>query len=109
MLARWCARCCILAARPRSALEDSAIVDHVGHFDNEVDMAGLEGLPGSKVQNVQSGAAATGHAEELKGDEGVQADAKANYEELMTAKKEECDASKKTRGYGDCQKRSLMP
>merc|ERR1712224_1177815 len=31
----------------------NAIVGNIGHFDNEIDMAGLENFPGIKVENVK--------------------------------------------------------
>merc|ERR1711933_438833 len=32
-------------------MKNNAIVDNIGHFDNEIDMAGLEGFPGIVVEN----------------------------------------------------------
>jgi adenosylhomocysteinase len=29
-------------------MKNNAIVGNIGHFDNEIDMAGLEGFPGIK-------------------------------------------------------------
>merc|ERR1712176_871311 len=34
-------------------MENNAIVGNIGHFDNEIDMAGLEGFPGIKVENIK--------------------------------------------------------
>merc|ERR1711967_194904 len=34
-------------------MKNNAIVGNIGHFDNEIDMAGLEGFPGIKVENVK--------------------------------------------------------
>merc|ERR1712185_814962 len=34
-------------------MKNNAIVGNIGHFDNEIDMAGLEGLPGIKVENIK--------------------------------------------------------
>merc|ERR1712064_48411 len=34
-------------------MKNNAIVGNIGHFDNEIDMAGLEGLEGMKVDNVK--------------------------------------------------------
>merc|ERR1712146_730728 len=31
----------------------NAIVGNIGHFDNEIDTAGLEGFPGIKVENIK--------------------------------------------------------
>merc|ERR1719215_2394662 len=34
-------------------MKNNAIVGNIGHFDNEIDMAGLENLPGMKVDNIK--------------------------------------------------------
>jgi adenosylhomocysteinase len=34
-------------------MKNDAIVGNIGHFDNEIDMAGLEGFPGIKVENIK--------------------------------------------------------
>jgi len=34
-------------------MKNNAVVGNIGHFDNEIDMAGLEGLPGIKVENIK--------------------------------------------------------
>merc|ERR1712125_315551 len=34
-------------------MKNSAIVGNIGHFDNEIDMAGLEGLAGMKCENIK--------------------------------------------------------
>merc|ERR1711912_160025 len=34
-------------------MKNNAIVGNIGHFDNEIDMAGLEGLAGIKVENIK--------------------------------------------------------
>merc|ERR1719321_512202 len=34
-------------------MKNNAIVGNIGHFDNEIDMAGLEGAPGIKVENIK--------------------------------------------------------
>merc|ERR1719159_630079 len=34
-------------------MKNNAIVGNIGHFDNEIDMAGLEGLPDMKVENIK--------------------------------------------------------
>merc|ERR1712169_44891 len=34
-------------------MKNNAIVGNIGHFDNEIDMEGLEGLPGIKVENIK--------------------------------------------------------
>ena len=33
--------------------EDAAQVGNIGHFDNEMDMAGLENYPGIKIDNIK--------------------------------------------------------
>merc|ERR1712232_837954 len=35
-------------------MKNNAIVGNIGHFDNEIDMAGLETLPGMKVENIKA-------------------------------------------------------
>merc|ERR1712187_939217 len=34
-------------------VKNNAIVGNIGHFDNEIDMAGLENFPGIKVENIK--------------------------------------------------------
>merc|ERR1712134_4282 len=34
-------------------MKNNAIVGNIGHFDNEIDMAGLEGFPDIKVENIK--------------------------------------------------------
>jgi len=34
-------------------MKNNAIIGNIGHFDNEIDMAGLEGFPGIQVQNIK--------------------------------------------------------
>jgi len=34
-------------------MKNNAIVGNIGHFDNEIDMQGLEGFPGIKVENIK--------------------------------------------------------
>merc|ERR1719388_370497 len=34
-------------------MKNNAIVGNIGHFDNEIDMAGLEGMAGIKVENIK--------------------------------------------------------
>jgi len=34
-------------------MKNNAIVGNIGHFDNEIDMAGLEGMAGMKVENIK--------------------------------------------------------
>merc|ERR1739848_724212 len=34
-------------------MKNNAIVGNIGHFDNEIDMAGLESFPGIKVENIK--------------------------------------------------------
>ena len=34
-------------------MENNAIVGSIGHFDNAIDVAGIEGFPGIKVENIK--------------------------------------------------------
>merc|ERR1712057_139451 len=34
-------------------MKNKAIVGNIGHYDTEIDMAGLEGFPGIKVENIK--------------------------------------------------------
>merc|ERR1740123_1562607 len=34
-------------------MKNNAIVGNIGHFDNEIDMTGLEGFPGIKIENIK--------------------------------------------------------
>merc|ERR1711970_662090 len=34
-------------------MKNNAIVGNIGHFDNEIDMAGLEGFAGIKIENIK--------------------------------------------------------
>merc|ERR1711957_1028591 len=34
-------------------MKNNAIVGNIGHFDNEIDMAGLEGIPGNVCENIK--------------------------------------------------------
>ena len=34
-------------------MKNNAIVGNIGHFDNEIDMAGIEGFAGIKVENIK--------------------------------------------------------
>merc|ERR1711953_319550 len=34
-------------------MKNNAIVGNIGHFDNEIDMAGLEGMEGMKIENIK--------------------------------------------------------
>jgi adenosylhomocysteinase len=43
----------IITADHMSRMKHQAIVGNIGHFDNEIDMAGLEGLPGVKKINIK--------------------------------------------------------
>merc|ERR1711904_505716 len=43
----------IMAVDHMSKMKNNAIVGNIGHFDNEIDMAGLEGLAGIKVENIK--------------------------------------------------------
>merc|ERR1711972_482226 len=43
----------IIALEHMKKMKNNAIVGNIGHFDNEIDMAGLEGFKGIKVENIK--------------------------------------------------------
>jgi len=43
----------IITADHMGRMKDKAIVGNIGHFDNEIDMAGLKKVPGIKVVNIK--------------------------------------------------------
>jgi adenosylhomocysteinase len=43
----------ILTAAHMARMKDKAIVGNIGHFDNEIDMAGLRKLPGIRRENIK--------------------------------------------------------
>jgi adenosylhomocysteinase len=43
----------IITLKTMKKMKNNAIVGNIGHFDNEIDMAGLEGMPGIKVENIK--------------------------------------------------------
>jgi len=43
----------IITLEHMKKMKNNAIVGNIGHFDNEIDMAGLEGLEGMKVENIK--------------------------------------------------------
>merc|ERR1712070_561001 len=43
----------IITVEHMSKMKNNAIVGNIGHFDNEIDMAGIEGFPGIKVENIK--------------------------------------------------------
>ena len=43
----------IITAADMARMKHQAIVGNIGHFDNEIDMAGLEGFPGVKKINIK--------------------------------------------------------
>jgi adenosylhomocysteinase len=43
----------IITADHMSKMKDKAIVGNIGHFDNEIDMAGLKNFPGIKKTNIK--------------------------------------------------------
>merc|ERR1719475_35351 len=43
----------IITVEHMKKMKNNAIVGNIGHFDNEIDMAGLEGLEGIKVENIK--------------------------------------------------------
>ncbi len=44
---------CHLQASDMAKMKNNAIVGNIGHFDNEIDMAGLMAIPGMKRQNIK--------------------------------------------------------
>merc|ERR1711967_41214 len=43
----------IITLESMKKMKNNAIVGNIGHFDNEIDMAGLEGMEGIKVENIK--------------------------------------------------------
>eukprot|EP00735_Rhodelphis_limneticus_P009403 TRINITY_DN2735_c0_g1::TRINITY_DN2735_c0_g1_i1::g.27757::m.27757 TRINITY_DN2735_c0_g1::TRINITY_DN2735_c0_g1_i1::g.27757 ORF type:complete len:499 (-),score=192.68,sp/Q01781/SAHH_PETCR/70.58/0.0,AdoHcyase/PF05221.12/5.9e-136,AdoHcyase_NAD/PF00670.16/3e-82,2-Hacid_dh_C/PF02826.14/1.1e-09,IlvN/PF07991.7/7e-06,TrkA_N/PF02254.13/0.001,THF_DHG_CYH_C/PF02882.14/0.0074,NAD_binding_7/PF13241.1/0.026,ELFV_dehydrog/PF00208.16/0.1,Shikimate_DH/PF01488.15/8.7e+03,Shikimate_DH/PF01488.15/0.1,TMEM107/PF14995.1 len=43
----------IILAQDMAKMKNNAIVGNIGHFDNEIDMAGLEKMPGMKAVNIK--------------------------------------------------------
>merc|ERR1712070_56425 len=43
----------IITLEHMKKMKNNAIVGNIGHLDNEIDMAGLEGFPGIKVENIK--------------------------------------------------------
>jgi adenosylhomocysteinase len=43
----------IITLEHMKKMMNNAIVGNIGHFDNEIDMAGLEGFPGIKCENIK--------------------------------------------------------
>merc|ERR1712230_187311 len=43
----------IITSEHMKKMKNNAIVGNIGHFDNEIDMAGLEGTEGIKVENIK--------------------------------------------------------
>merc|ERR1711908_10058 len=43
----------IITLESMKKMKTNAIVGNIGHFDHEIDMAGLEGCPGIKVENIK--------------------------------------------------------
>merc|ERR1719277_379311 len=44
----------IIRAEHMAKMKNNAIVGNIGHFDNEIEMAELEGMPGMKVENIKA-------------------------------------------------------
>merc|ERR1711939_658417 len=44
----------IITVEHMKKMKNNAIVGNIGHFDNEIDMAGLEKFPGIKVDNIKA-------------------------------------------------------
>ena len=45
--------CGVITAAHLAAMRDQAIVCNIGHFDSEIDVAGLRALPGVRVENIK--------------------------------------------------------
>jgi adenosylhomocysteinase len=45
--------CFVIAAEDMARMKDKAIVGNIGHFDNEIDMAGLKAVPGIRKVNIK--------------------------------------------------------
>jgi adenosylhomocysteinase len=45
--------CHVIAAEDMARMKDKALVGNIGHFDNEIDMAGLKAVPGIKRVEVK--------------------------------------------------------
>jgi adenosylhomocysteinase len=45
--------CHVIAAEDMARMKDKAIVGNIGHFDNEIDMAGLKAVPGIRRVNIK--------------------------------------------------------
>jgi adenosylhomocysteinase len=45
--------CHVIAAEDMARMKDKAIVGNIGHFDNEIDMAGLKAVPGIQRNNIK--------------------------------------------------------
>merc|ERR1712029_98324 len=43
----------IITLEHMKSMKNNAIVGNIGHFDNEIEMDGLEGFPGIKVENIK--------------------------------------------------------
>lgn len=43
----------IIMAKDMAQMKNNAIVGNIGHFDNEIDMDGLDNYPGIKVENIK--------------------------------------------------------
>ena len=45
--------CDVITAAHMGRMKDKAIVGNIGHFDNEIDMAGLKKIPGIRRENIK--------------------------------------------------------
>jgi adenosylhomocysteinase len=45
--------CDVITAAHMARMKDKAIVGNIGHFDNEIDMAGLKKVPGIRHENIK--------------------------------------------------------
>jgi len=44
----------IIMAEHMAQMKNNAIVGNIGHFDNEIDMDGIENYPGMKIDNIKA-------------------------------------------------------
>merc|ERR1711987_1395 len=50
----WAGNFKIIRLEHMKKMKNNAIVGNIGHFDNEIDMAGLEKMEGMKVENIKA-------------------------------------------------------
>ena len=52
----------VITAEHMARMKDKAIVGNIGHFDNEIDMAGLEEGPGHRARSTSSRRSTSGRS-----------------------------------------------